>query len=223
MIKLLIADSSILVREGFRSLLAGVSDFSFVAETETAASLKEKIKLFKPDLLIFDFSSLFISAAEIKTIKKQFKNLKMLAITSVLPKQEIKSALDSGVTSYLLKDCDKEEIIEAIYKTQAGERFLCGKITEVLLAPQEVIVNPAYLKTISCEGFGITDREMDIIRLVAEGLSNKQIADKLFLSTHTVNTHRKNIMNKLGVNNTAGVVLFAVKNNILEPNNFLFS
>lgn len=222
MVKLLIADSSILVREGFRSLLADVSDFSFVAETGSASSLKEKVKLFKPDVLIIDFSSLLFPANEIKALKKQFRNLNVLAITAVLPKQEIRSALEV-VNSYLLKDCDREEIIEAIYKTQKGERFLCGKITNILVAPEEIAVTPAYLKKVSCEGFGITDREMEIIRHVAEGLSNKQIADKLFLSTHTVNTHRKNIMNKLGVNNTAGVVLFAVKNHILEPNNYLFS
>jgi DNA-binding NarL/FixJ family response regulator len=69
-----------------------------------------------------------------------------------------------------------------------------------------------------CDGIPVTDREIDIIRSIAEGLSNKLIADKLSLSTHTVNTHRKNIMHKLGVNNTAGVVMFAVKNGLLETN-----
>ena len=69
-----------------------------------------------------------------------------------------------------------------------------------------------------CDGIPVTEREIDIIRGIAEGLSNKLIADKLNLSTHTVNTHRKNIMNKLGVNNTAGIVMFAVKNQLLETN-----
>ena len=79
------------------------------------------------------------------------------------------------------------------------------------------------IRTYSCEGFGVTEREIEIIKYIAEGLSNKQIADKLSLSTHTVNTHRKNIMNKLDVNNTAGIVMFAVKNQLLETNHFLFS
>lgn len=79
------------------------------------------------------------------------------------------------------------------------------------------------MQTVSCKGLVITEREADVIKHIAEGLSNKQIADKLFLSTHTVNTHRKNIMSKLGVNNTAGIVMYAVKNNLIEHNSLLFS
>ena len=83
-------------------------------------------------------------------------------------------------------------------------------------------INPtnAFIKSLNCDGFSVTDREIDIIREIAIGLSNKQIADKLNLSTHTVNTHRRNVMTKLGVNNTAGVVMFAVKNRILEETNY---
>jgi len=146
-----------------------------------------------------------------------------LAITNFLGKAETNKALDLGVTSYLLKECDREELIEAIRKTNAGERFVCGKILDELLEKQEVLTKTPYIRAVNCKGINVTDREIDIIRCITEGLSNKQIADQLFLSTHTVNTHRKNIMNKLGVNNTAGVVMYAVKNNLLERNNFLFS
>lgn len=76
---------------------------------------------------------------------------------------------------------------------------------------------------ISCEGVKISNRETEIISLISDGLSNKQIAEKLFLSVHTVTTHRKKIMSKLGVNNTAGLVLFAIKNNIVSPNHLLFN
>lgn len=79
------------------------------------------------------------------------------------------------------------------------------------------------IKSIGCHGVAVTGREIEIIVAIAEGLSNKLIADKLSLSTHTVNTHRKNIMNKLGVNNTAGVVMFAVKNKLLETDFELFN
>src|SRR4029079_8731683 len=98
-----------------------------------------------------------------------------------------------------------------------GETFMCGKIASAVLE------NKAVAADSSCEGLNISDREMEIIKLIAEGLSNKEVADKLFLSTHTVTTHRKNIMNKLGVNNTAGLVLFAIRNNIVTPNHFLFN
>jgi DNA-binding NarL/FixJ family response regulator len=132
--------------------------------------------------------------------------------------QIISKALSIGVTSHLLKDCDRDEIVEAIYKTSIGEKFMCGKIVTNLL--DETAAN---LKDYSCEGLNITEREMEIIKHIAEGFSNKMIADKLCLSTHTVITHRKNIMNKLGVANTAGLVLFAVRENLVSPNHFLFS
>ena len=83
------------------------------------------------------------------------------------------------------------------------------------MSEAEIKITPAYVKRISCEGLAVSEREVEIIKHIAFGLSNKQIADKLCISLHTVNTHRKNIMQKLHVNNTAGVVMFAVKNNLL--------
>lgn len=223
MIKLVIADNSVLVRVGFKALLADVSNFNFVAEAENLAELKEINKTSKPDVLIVDTHSLILSNADLAILKKANKKLQILAITQMLSKAEIESLLNGEVTSYLLKECDKQEIIDAIIETNNGSRFLCGKIAHVLTAAPEIKITPAYMQNVSCEGLIVTEREADVIRYIAEGLSNKQIADKLCLSTHTVNTHRKNIMSKLGVNNTAGIVMYAVKNNILEHNPYLFS
>lgn len=223
MIKLLIADNSVLVRVGLKALLSDVSDFSFVAEAENALELKEINKTLKPDVLIVDTHSLILSNPDLAHLKKVNKKLQILAITQMLSKVEIENLLNGEVTSYLLKECDKQEIIDAIIETNKGERFLCGKIAHVLTAPAEIKITPTYLQNVSCEGLLVTEREADVIRYIAEGLSNKQIADTLCLSTHTVNTHRKNIMSKLGVNNTAGIVMYAVKNNILEHNPYLFS
>ena len=148
-------------------------------------------------------------------IKKQFKSLHILAISGMLPKEDISLLLNSGVTSFLLKECDKQEICDAIDNSQNGTRFLCGQIIDILMAEDSSVPAKTIRKKNSCEGFAISDREIEIIKHIALGLSNKQIADKLFLSFHTVHTHRKNIMQKLSVNNTAGVVMFAVKNNLL--------
>ncbi|MBC7864726.1 MAG: response regulator transcription factor [Bacteroidia bacterium] len=221
-IRILIADNSVIVRRGLQSLLANVEEFILVGECVEKNEIQEQILLKKPDVIIADTSALNILAEDIKKIKKSNKKVKILAITGFLAKSEFKKTLDAGVTSFLLKECDREEIIEAVIKTEAGEQFLCGKIAEILTSDKEY-KSAESLKAVSCAGFGITEREMEIVQLISEGLSNKQIADKLFLSTHTVNTHRKNIMCKLGVNNTAGVVMFAVKNRLLEPNQFLFS
>jgi DNA-binding CsgD family transcriptional regulator len=79
------------------------------------------------------------------------------------------------------------------------------------------------IKEFNCEAVNISERELEIIKLIAEGYTNVEIAEKLFLSPHTVNTHRKNILQKLGINNTAAIVMYAVKTNLVSPNKFLFA
>ncbi len=215
MYKLLVADSSFLVREGLKSLLNSMPSYQVLEVTENTL-LSAQIKKNKPAVLVIDPLSFEISQAQMAELKKEFSGLQILVITNLLPKKDISSFLDSGVTGFLLKDCDSDEIREAIESTRKGDRFLCGKIADVLLTDAEVKVTPVYTKKLSCEGFVVSEREIEIIKHIALGLSNKQIADKLCLSLHTVNTHRKNILQKLKVNNTAGVVMFAVKNNLLS-------
>lgn len=224
MTRVLIADKNYLSRVGTELLISDLNGYdllpSVISEME---DLNKTIQYLKPDLLILDYYSLSISSANLKALLAKHKSLKVLAITEPLGKAEMNNALKAGVNSHLLKECDREEIVEAIEATLKNERFLCGKIASVLTSAEEVVSNKALIKTFSCEGLNVTEREIEIIKYIAEGLSNKQIADKLNLSTHTVNTHRKNIMNKLEVNNTAGIVMYAVKNQLLETNHFLFS
>lgn len=215
------ADTSYLSRKGFESLLHENTDFESVGEVQTIVDLTDQLRLYRPNILVVDYHSIEFKIENIRHIVKTSVHTKVLAITPALPKELMSKALDSTVTSHLLKDCDKEEIIEALYKTAKGEKFICGKILDILVAEPKESITTAYAA--SCDGVNVTDREMEIISLVAEGYSNKQIADKLFLSTHTVTTHRKNIMGKLKVNNTAGLVLYAVRNNLLGPNKYLFS
>jgi DNA-binding NarL/FixJ family response regulator len=180
--------------------------------------LTNQLQLSKPNLLIVDFLSLGISNNELKTLTKKYTRTKFLVITELLPKGDLNKIMGTGITSFLLKDCDRIEILEAINSTIKGEKFICGKIISYLTAAPEIVPSNSFIKSLGCDGVPVTERETDIIRGIAEGLSNKLIADKLKLSTHTVNTHRKNIMSKLGVNNTAGIVMFAVKNGLLETN-----
>ena len=216
MISVLIADNNYLSRLGLYTLLSTSANFEVdYTEDENFENLVASIKKNKPKILVLDFQSLNFSSKQISLLTKTFKRLQVLAITDYMSRADMQSALDNGVRSYLLKECDKDEIIEALHATYNGERFLCGKVAYFLANSQELEVMRPELERVSCQGLGITDRELDIIRLISEGLSNKLIADKLELSTHTVNTHRKNIMSKLSIPNTAGIVMFAVKNNLL--------
>lgn len=223
MVKVLIADKNFLSRVGLELLVGELKGFELAPTVcGDKQSLLSQLQLSKPNLLLLDFMSLGITPSELADIVKKFPRTRFLVITEMLVKNELNKVLTSGVTSYLLKDCDKTEILEAINSTIKGEKFICGKIVAFLTAAPEIKTSNSFIKSLGCDGISVTDREIDIIRGIAEGLSNKLIADKLKLSTHTVNTHRKNIMSKLGVNNTAGVVMFAVKNQLLETNFSLF-
>ena len=212
----LIADKNYLSRLGLFTLLSESSNFEVdYTDNDDFDSLVSLIKKNKPQILVLDFQSLNFTSKQIYTLTKTFKRLQVLAITDYMSRAEMQAALDMGVRSYLLKECDKEEIIEALHATHNVERFLCGKVAYFLSNTDEFKVIRPQLDKVSCQGLGITDRELDVIRLISEGLSNKLIADKLELSTHTINTHRKNIMAKLDIPNTAGIVMFAVKNNLL--------
>ena len=217
-IKITIADSHFLSRKGLAVALNENADFILLAEALSTSDLVNQSKFYSPDLIIIDYSSSNFSLEGLQQIVKKYPAARLLAITQPIAADKISKALNTGVISHLLKDCDRDEIIEAIYKTAKGEKFMCGKIVSDILQNKS-----AEVPSSSCEGLNISEREMEIIKLVAEGYSNKEVADKLFLSTHTVTTHRKNIMNKLGVNNTAGLVLFAVRENLISPNHFLFA
>ncbi len=216
-IKITIADSHFLSRSGLAFLLSANNDFQLIAEALSSSDLIQQAKFYKPDLIIIDYTSSNFSIDDLDAITKRYSNSKILAITDFKSNNTISQALNAGILSHLLKDCDGDEIVEAVYKTAIGQQFMCGKIANVILDSKQTI--DAY----SCQGLNISEREMEIIKLIAEGLSNKEVADKLFLSTHTITTHRKNIMAKLGVNNTAGLVLFAVREELVSPNHFLFS
>jgi len=110
----------------------------------------------------------------------------------------------------------------AVEETARGSKFFCGQILETI-RKASIDVEDIDFDSFSCEPIVVSDRENEIITLIAEGLTNIQIAEQLFLSSHTVNTHRKNIMAKLGVKNTAGIVMYAVKTNLVSPNKFLFA
>jgi DNA-binding NarL/FixJ family response regulator len=223
MIKVLIADKNFLSRVGLELLVGELKGFGLVPSVcGDKDDLVNQLFLSKPNLLITDHSSLGITPSELEGLVKKNTRTRFLVISEMPEKKDLNKLLGSGITSFLLKDCDKSEILEAINSTIKGEKFVCSKVLGYMSAAAEIVTSNTFIKSLRCDGVPVTDREIDIIRCIAEGLSNKLIADRLKLSTHTVNTHRKNIMAKLGVNNTAGVVMFAVKNQLLETNFSLF-
>jgi DNA-binding NarL/FixJ family response regulator len=218
----ILADSNDLVRIGLRTILQAQQGVEIVGEARTKEELQSQIDSFGAGIVVIDYTSFGFDIDVIPKILSQNKGVRFIAITPEQSAQTLVDALRSGVTSYIKKDCDVGEIINAVEETANGSKFFCGQILETI-RKASIDVNDIDFDSFNCEPIILSERENEIIKLIAEGLTNVQIADQLFLSSHTVNTHRKNIMAKLGVKNTAGIVMYAVKTNLVSPNKFLFA
>ncbi len=209
MVDILIANNNQIAGEGLKTILQSKLGNRVLGIVNSIDDLINQSRRYFPDIIVIDYQNEAFGLTSIKEIKKLYKDTKILAITDVLPSATIQSALKSGVDSYLLSDCDKPEIMDAIEDTNNNKQFYCGAVIDILADHKGAEAN-------GCEGVSLSEREIEIIKLISDGCTNKEIADQLFLSTHTVNTHRKNIMNKLGIKNTAGIVIYAVKENIVK-------
>jgi len=222
MFKVIIADSNMLIRSGLNAVLRNYDDFQILGEASNEEQMLEMIKNFDPEVVLIDFAARDFSIDALTKAQRLSSRVKFVAITGEQTGITIVNALRAGVTSYIKKDCDVHEIVDSIRETAKGGRFFCGQILEAIRR-EAIDVNDLDIVELSCEPVVISDRELEVIKLIAEGYTNVEIAEKLFLSPHTVNTHRKNIMQKLGVNNTAAIVMYAVKSQLVSPNKFLFS
>jgi len=219
---IVLADSNDLVRAGLRSIIATQTGLSIVGEATSNEELLEQLKSFETKIILIDFTSHGFDIDIIPKIQSLNKSIKFIAITPEQNAQTLVDALRLGVMSYVKKDCELSEIVNAVNETSRGNKFFFGQILETI-QKAEIDVNDLDFDSFSCEAVVLSQRENEIIKLVAEGNTNGKIAELLFLSNHTINTHRKNIMAKLGVKNTAGIVMYAVKMNIVSPNKFLFA
>ncbi|MDF3025896.1 MAG: two component transcriptional regulator, LuxR family [Fluviicola sp.] len=220
--KLILADSNEIIRIGLRTLLSTERNIQIVGEARNNEELIALNKAFDANIILVDYTSKGFSIDVIPQILQKKPDLNVVAITPEQSAQTLVNALRSGVKSYIKKDCDSSEIIDSIRETWRGNKFFCGQILETI-RDASIDVNDIDFDSFSCEPITLSERETEIITMIAEGLTNVMIADSLCLSNHTINTHRKNIMAKLGVKNTAGIVIYAVKTNLVSPNKFLFA
>jgi DNA-binding NarL/FixJ family response regulator len=221
MINLILAEDNELMRIGLRTIFKD-EDVQIVGEVSNSADLLSQIKSFEVDIVLIDYTSFGFSIDVIPQAILLRPSVKFVAITPVQNGQTLIHALKSGVSSHVKKDCSVAEIVDSVMETHRGKKFFCGQILETI-HKEGIDVNLLSDSEFSCEPIILSVREIEVITLIAEGFTNVEISDRLFLSVHTVNTHRKNIMNKLGVKNTAGIVMYAVKEKFTTPNKFLFS
>jgi DNA-binding NarL/FixJ family response regulator len=195
-------------------------DLDCVAEFDNSEDLLAGLLVGSADVLSIDFLAKDFSIDTVVAAKQICPTLKIVAITPDQSGHTIVNALRAGVDSYVKKDCSIEEVVEALEETAQGSAFFCGQILD-RIKKDSIDLDDANGPA-SCDPIQLSNRELEVIVLISEGYTNVKIAERLFLSGHTVNTHRKNIMQKLGVNNTAALVMYAVKNGLVSPNKFLF-
>jgi DNA-binding NarL/FixJ family response regulator len=220
-ITLILADSNELIRIGLRTVFKE-TEFQIIGEASCAEELLSQVKNFKPDVVLIDYTSDGFTVDVIPAAKAICENVKIVGITPLQDAQTLVHAIKSGVTSYIKKDCSLEEIRNAVDETSKNNTFFCGTILETIRL-EGINIDSIESVDFNCDPVMLSEREQEIITLIAEGMTNAVISEKLFLSKHTVNTHRKNIMAKLGVKNTAGIVMYAVKERYTSPNKYLFS
>jgi two-component system, NarL family, nitrate/nitrite response regulator NarL len=205
-IQVLIVDDHPMVIEGMRSLL---SNLDFVGIAGTAANAFEAVALLKTravDVAIVDINLPDVNGIELTAkIAKEFPRVKVLAMSTFKERSYISRMIQSGASGYLIKSASAEEIAEAVLTAYEGKLYLSLDLNLTDL-DRSVTAEPPILSR----------REKEVLEYIAEGFTNPQIAQKLFISLHTVDTHRKNILTKFNVNNTAALIKLAVRLNLVK-------
>lgn len=208
-VRILLADDHELIRTGIRNLIGGVRDFQIVGESADGEETVAKVRELKPDVVIIDISMPKVSGIEAtKRIRAEVPSAKVLVLTMHENAEYVYQILKSGASGYILKNAGKEEITEAIHAVMRGDRFFSPRISELMISEY---VRQAEKRDDQSQGATLTHREQEVLRLIARGLNNQQIADKLFISPRTVDTHRTNIMQKLNIHDAVNLVRYALE------------
>lgn len=209
-INLIIVDDHEIIRMGIKSLLKNEEDIVIVAEGANGKEAVELVKEHYPDVVLIDILMPISTGIEAtKRIKEYAKDVKVVMLTSLEDKVHLNQAMNVGANGYLSKEVGRKELASAIRAVTQGERVFSSTILSIMANPNQ---DYNYNSDIAPSNVYLSAREQEIVQLIADGMTSKEIGDKLFISPRTVETHRTNIMEKLHIKNTAGIVRFALYN-----------
>ncbi len=204
-IKVFITDDHYMVVEGIRSILQLEKNIEWLGHAMTADSCMAFLHSQQPDVLLLDINLPDKSGIDLcKEIKAKYPDIQILGLSSFNQQSYIQKMMQNGASGYVLKNASIEEIVKAIEAAMNGEIFLSDQASIAIDENKNALI-PV-----------ITRREKEVLMLIAKGLTNKEIADKLFISTTTVDTHRKNLLAKFQVKNTASLISLATQNELLH-------
>ena len=217
-IKVILVDDHNIVRDGIKMLLLGIDNIEIIAEAGDGEELFEIIFANKPDIILLDIALPKMSGIEIAkkiSSNNEFADIRIIILSSQTDEDSIINSLEAGVKGYLPKNTTRNELIKAIISVYDGEIYLNQTVSNVLSKSYFNKKQNTHKKQNRVLD-SLTQREIEIVKLFAEGNSYKEIANKLFISNRTVESHKNNIMNKLQLKTIVDLTKFAIKNNIIK-------
>jgi DNA-binding NarL/FixJ family response regulator len=217
-IKILVVDDHALMKEGLASILRDTDDIEVIGTPSSGEEAINLTRTVRPDIILMDIVMKGITGIEAtRWIKEQDATVKVILVSMEVSKEFISAGIKSGIDGYLHKESDKDTLLEAIRAVSRGEKYfneaIMSLVFEDFYKQEKTGTAKAAVKRTSEE---LTKRESEVLELVAQGRSNKEIAEELFISVKTVETHKTHILEKLGLKNTAALVKYAIKHNIIS-------
>jgi len=210
MIKTVILDDHLMVLEGVQSMLNSTSTIKLVEAFSTGKSLLDYLKTETPDVILLDINLPDYNGIELcSIIKKSNPEIAIIGLSNFSDTNFIKNMIKNGALGYLLKNTTQEELIEAIKTVYTKQQYLPKNLKNKLINESLGVQTSSFIPK-------LTRREKEVLQCVSEELTNNEIADKLFISTKTVESHRKNLLQKFGVRNTAGLIKEAFTKGLLS-------
>jgi DNA-binding NarL/FixJ family response regulator len=213
-IRIVLADDHEIFRDGFRVMLKKQKDLELIAEAGNGKELIETVYIHKPDVVVTDIKMPVMDGIEAaRSLKKLMPQVKVIALSMFEDENLVVDMMDAGAKGYLLKNANKEEVFDAIKTVYKNGTYYCNH-TSLKLA--KLIGNSNVGDISKTAGVSFSDREIAIIQLVCEQLSNKEIAEQLNLSPRTIESHRERIIEKMDVKNTVGLVIYAIRTKLYK-------
>jgi DNA-binding NarL/FixJ family response regulator len=216
MIKVVLADDHKIIRDGVRAMIAHEATIEVVAEASNGSELLDILSHTPADVAIVDINMPGMDGYEAtRHIVEQYPEVKVLILSMLDHEGYINKMMEAGAKGYLLKNTGKDEFIFAIQRVASGSQFICTEIGLSLL--KKANTHMPKMNTFTDKGAGdLSKREVEVLQLIAEGFTNAEIADKLFTSKRTIESHRQSLLDKTNSNNTATLIKYALSNGLIQ-------
>lgn len=217
MINVLLVDDHKIIRDGIKALLATTDSINIVGECDDGVQVLPFLRDHEVDVVLMDINMPKLNGIETTAlVTEKYPKVKVLALTMHNEEGYISKILKTGAMGYILKNTGKPELVNAIEKVHESSSYFSDEVASIMMNKYMKNTKPKTTPIGMVSVTDLTKREIEILALIANELTNIEIGEKLFISPRTVDTHRRNLLQKLGVKNTAGLVKFAIHNGIVE-------